>query len=114
MRSVIRPHSHPMSMSKALYIKLLAIKKLYYKTFSATFNFITIHVPYTEICCYSPDSWFVIAQLIKCNKLSLRLHHHTTNRAHKFVTSIVSTGSLQQTKLCAFAMKASSCYASQT
>ena len=75
--------------------------------------YVLVGAPYTEIC-YSPDSWFVIAQLIKCNKLSLRLHHHTTNRAHKFVTSVVPTGSLQQTKLRVFSMKASSCYASQT
>jgi len=75
--------------------------------------YVLVSVPYTEIC-YSPDSWFVIAQLIKCNKLSLRLHHHFTNRARNFVISIVYTGSLQQTKLCAFAMKASSCYTSQT
>jgi hypothetical protein len=33
IRSVIRPYSHPMSMSKELYNKLLAIKKKYCKTF---------------------------------------------------------------------------------
>lgn len=66
----------------------------------------SVSVPYTEIC-YSPDSWLVIAQLIKGDKLSLWLHHHTTNRAHELVTPIVSTGGLQETKLCASAMTAS-------